>query len=66
METTDKNGRDIKVGDYVKVVNRITGSIEDSGKITKIDGRQVHLGVKLIDIVEIDNVYFSDQIVKQY
>jgi len=62
--TTDKNGRDIKVGDYVKVVNRITGSIEDSGKITKIDGRQVHLGVKLIDIVVIDNVYFSDQIVK--
>jgi len=62
--TTDKNGRDIKVGDYVKVINRITGSIEDSGKITKIDGRQVHLGVKLIDIVVIDNVYFSDQIVK--
>jgi len=64
METTDKNGRDIKVGDYVKVVNRITGSIEDSGKITKIDGRQVHLGVKLIDIVVIDNVYLRDQIVK--
>jgi hypothetical protein len=62
--TTDKNGRDIKVGDYVKVINRITGSIEDSGKITKIDGRQVHLGVKLIDIVVIDNVYLSDQIVK--
>jgi len=62
--TTDKNGRDIKVGDYVKVVNRITGSIEDSGKITKIDGRQVHLGVKLIDIVVIDNVYLRDQIVK--
>jgi hypothetical protein len=62
--TTDKNGRDIKVGDYVKVINRITGSIEDSGKITKIDGRQVHLGVMLIDIVVIDNVYFSDQIVK--
>jgi len=64
METTDKNGRDIEVGDYVKVINRITGSIEDSGKITKIDGRQVHLGVKLIDIVVIDNVYLSDQIVK--
>jgi hypothetical protein len=62
--TTDKNGRDIKVGDYVKVINRITGSIEDSGKITKIDGRQVHLGVKLIDIVVIDNVYLRDQIVK--
>ena len=64
METTDKNGRYIKVGDYVKVVNRITGSIEDSGKITKIDGRQVHLGVELIDSVEIDNVYWMDQIVK--
>jgi hypothetical protein len=64
METTDKNGRDIKVGDYVKVINRITGSVEDSGKITKIDGRQVHLGVELIDNVEIDNVYLSDQIVK--
>ena len=64
METTDKNGRDIKVGDYVKVINRITGSIEDSGKITKIDGRQVHLGVKLIDIVVIDNVYLRDQIDK--
>jgi hypothetical protein len=59
METTD-----IKVGDYVKVINRITGSVEDSGKITKIDGRQVHLGVKLIDIVVIDNVYLRDQIVK--
>lgn len=64
METTDKNGRDIKVGDYVKVINRITGSVEDSGKITKIDGRQVHLGVELIDSVEIDNVYWMDQIVK--
>jgi hypothetical protein len=64
METTDKNGRDIKVGDYVKVINRITGSVEDSGKITKIDGRQVHLGVELIDNVEIDNVYLRDQIIK--
>lgn len=62
--TTDKNGRDIKVGDYVKVINRITGSVEDSGKITKIDGKQVHLGVELIDSVEIDNVYWMDQIVK--
>ena len=26
--TTDKNGRDIKVGDYVKVINRITGSVD--------------------------------------
>jgi len=45
METTDKNGRDIKVGDYVKVINRITGSVEDSGKISKIDGRQVQVAV---------------------
>ena len=64
METTDKNGRDIKVGDYVKVINRITGSIEDSGMITKIDGKQVHLGVELIDSVEIDNVYLRDQVIK--
>ena len=67
METTDKNGRDIEVGDYVKVVNRITGSIVDSGKITKIDGRQVHLGVGTNIIgMEVSNVYLSDQIVKQY
>ena len=65
METTDKNGRYIKVGDYVKVINRITGSVEDSGKITKIDGRQVHLGVGTNIIgMEISNVYLSDQIVK--
>jgi hypothetical protein len=45
VKTTDKNGRDINVGDYVQVVNRITGSIEDSGIVTKIDGRQVYLGI---------------------
>lgn len=67
METTDKNGRDIKVGDYVKVINRITGSVEDSGKITKIDGRLVHLGVGTNIIgMEVSNVYLSDQVVKQY
>ena len=64
METTDKNGRNIKVGDYVKVINRITGSVEDSGQITKINGKQVHLGVELIDSVEIDNVYLRDQVIK--
>ncbi len=66
MGTTDKNGRDIKVGDYVKVINRITGSVEDSGKITKIDGRRVHLyvGTNIIGM-EVSNVYLSDQIVKQ-
>ena len=64
METTDKIGRNIKVGDYVKVINRITGSVEDSGQITKINGKQVHLGVELIDSVEIDNVYLRDQVIK--
>ena len=65
METTDKNGRDIKVGDYVKVINRITGSVEDSGMITKIDGKQVHLGVgeNILGMV-ISNVYLRDQVIK--
>jgi len=40
-KTTDKNGRDIKVGDYVKVVNRITGLVEDYGMITKIEGNYI-------------------------
>ena len=67
METTDKNGRDIKVGDYVKVINRITGSVEDSGQITKIDGKQVHLGVgtNIIGMV-ISNVYLRDQVIKYW
>ena len=65
METTDKNGREIKVGDYVKVINRITGSVEDSGMITKIDGKQVHLGVGTNIIgMEISNVYLRDQVIK--
>ena len=60
METTD-----IKVGDYVKVINRITGSVEDSGMITKIDGKQVHLGVGTNIIgMEISNVYLRDQVIK--
>ena len=63
--TKDKNGRNIEVGDYVKVINRMTGSIEDSGKITKIDGRQVYLGVGTNIIgMEVSNVYLSDQIIK--
>jgi len=66
MGTTDKNGRDIKVGDYVKVINRITGSVEDSGEITKINGRQVHLGVEVIEGKDVSLIYLSDQIVKQY
>ena len=65
--TTDKNGADIKVGDYVKVVNRITGSIEDSGVITKIEGRQVHLGVGTNIIgMQVSDVYLRDQVIKQY
>jgi len=66
MGTTDKNGRDIKVGDYVKVINRITGSVEDSGEINKINGRQVHLGVEVIEGKDVSLIYLSDQIVKQY
>ena len=65
--TTDKNGADIKVGDYVKVVNRITGSITDSGVITKIEGRQVHLGVGTNIIgMQVSDVYLRDQVIKQY
>jgi hypothetical protein len=64
--TRDKNGAVIKVGDYVKVVNRITGSIEDSGVITKIEGRQVHLGVESVNGVSFDNIYLRGNVIKQY
>lgn len=60
METTDKYGRDIKVGDYVKVVNRITGLFEDSGKITKIEGRMVHLG----EVNGVKIFYYRDRVIK--
>ena len=57
--------QDIKVGDDGKVINRSTGSVEESGKITKIDGRQVHLGVGTNIIgMEISNVYLRDQVIK--
>jgi hypothetical protein len=66
-KTTDKNGAVIKVGDYVKVVNRITGSVEDSGVITKIEGRKVHLGVGTnINGMQVSDVYLRDQVIKQY
>jgi len=65
-KTTDKNGRGIKVGDYVKVVNRITGSVEDFGVITKIEGRQVHLGVESVNGVSFDNIYLRGDVIKQY
>ena len=63
--TTDKNGRDLNIGDYVQVVNRITGSIEDSGVITKIEGRYVHLGVSYVDGREISIIYLSDRVIKK-
>ena len=63
--TTDKNGRDLKIGDYVQVVNRITGSIEDSGVITKIAGKQIHLGVGYVDCNEVSLIYLSDQVIKK-
>ena len=63
--TTDKNGRDLNIGDYVQVVNRITGSIEDSGVITKIEGRYVHIGNGTnINGMVISDVYFRDQVIK--
>ena len=64
-KTTDKNGVDIKVDDYVKVVNRITGFIEDSGYICKIEGKKVFLG-SYVDIERVEIGYYSDQIIKKY
>jgi len=64
-KTTDKNGRNLNIGDYVQVVNRITGFIEDSGVITKIDGKQIHLGIGYVDGKEISLIYLSDQVIKK-
>lgn len=63
--TTDKNGRDINVGDYVQVINRITGSVENSGFICKIEDKKVFLR-NYIDIECIEMGYFQDEIIKQY
>jgi len=64
-KTTDKNGAVIKVGDYVKVVNRITGFVEDSGVITKIEGKYVHLGNGTnINGMVISDVYFRDEVIR--
>lgn len=64
-KTTDKNGAVIKVGDYVKVVNRITGSIEDSGIITKIDGKHIYLGIVYENGKGVNTIYYaSDLVVK--
>jgi hypothetical protein len=61
--TTDKNGRTIKVGDYVQKVNRITGSIEDSGVVTMIIGNHVYLGAGYVDGKLINLIYFSDELI---
>jgi len=66
VKTTDKNGRDINVGDYVQVVNRITGSIEDSGIITKIDGRQVYLGIVYENGKGVNTIYNASDLVVKY
>lgn len=63
--TTDKNGRDINIGDYVQVVNRITGSVEDSGYIKKIEGKKVFLD-GLVDIEFFEIMYYADTVVKKY
>ena len=61
--TTDKNGKTIKVGDYVQKVNRITGSVEDSGVVTMVKGRYVHLGAGYVDGKLMNLVYFSDELI---
>ena len=66
VKTTDKNGRDINVGDYVQVVNRITGSIEDSGIITKIDGRHVYLGKVYVNGKGVNTIYNASDLVIKY
>ena len=66
VKTTDKNGRDINVGDYVQVVNRITGSIEDSGIITKIDGRHVYLGIVYENGKGVNTIYNASDLVVKY
>jgi len=63
---TDKNGRDIKVGDYVQMVNRITGSIEDSGYVSKIDGRHVYLGIVYENGKGVNMIYNASDLVVKY
>jgi hypothetical protein len=66
VKTTDKNGRDIKVGDYVQMVNRITGSVEDSGYVSKIDGRQVYLGIAYENGNGVNTIYNASDLVVKY
>jgi hypothetical protein len=63
---TDKNGRDIKVGDYVQMVNRITGSIEDSGYVSKIDGRHVYLGIVYENGKGVNTIYYPRDLIVKY
>jgi hypothetical protein len=63
--TTDKNGKTINVGDYVQVINRISESVEDSGYVSKIDGKKVFLK-GYVDIQLFEIVYYSDQIIVKY
>ena len=63
---TDKNGRDIKVGYYVQMVNRITGSVEDSGYVSKIDGRHVYLGIVYENGKGVNMVYNASDLVVKY
>lgn len=63
--TTDKNGLDIKVGDYVEVINRVTGWVEKSGYVCKIEDKQVFLR-GYVDIECIEMGYYADQVIKKY
>ena len=62
----DKNGRNIEVGDYVKMVNRITGSIEDSGYVSKIEGRHVYLGIVYKNGKGVNTIYNASDLIKKY
>ena len=62
----DKNGRNIEVGDYVKMVNRITGSIEDSGYVSKIEGKHVYLGKVYVNGRSVNTIYRASDLVVKY
>ena len=64
VETKDKNGANIKIGDYIQVVNRISGWVENSGYICKIEGKRVFLR-SYVDIECIEMGYYSDQVIKK-
>jgi hypothetical protein len=60
---TDRNGRNIELGDYVQVINRITGSTKDSGYVSKIDGKHVYLGVVYENGKGVNTIYYSDEVI---